>query len=67
MLLGPNVEAIKILADLSKIPIIASGGVTDIEDVRRLSALPLLGIIIGRAIYEGQLDLSEAVRLVRTV
>lgn len=67
MLLGPNVEAVKVLADLSKIPIIASGGVTDIEDVRRLSALPLLGIIIGRAIYEGQLDLSEAVRLVRTV
>jgi len=67
MLLGPNVEAIKILADFSKIPIIASGGVTDIEDVRRLSALPLLGIVIGRAIYEGQLDLSAAIRLVRTV
>jgi phosphoribosylformimino-5-aminoimidazole carboxamide ribotide isomerase len=66
MLLGPNVEAIKILADFSKIPVIASGGVTDIEDVRRLSALPLLGIIIGRAIYEGQLELGEAVRLVGT-
>ena len=66
MLLGPNVEAIKILADFSKIPVIASGGVTDIEDVRRLSALPLLGIVIGRAIYEGQLDLGEAVRLAGT-
>jgi phosphoribosylformimino-5-aminoimidazole carboxamide ribotide isomerase len=66
MLLGPNVEAIKILADFSKIPVIASGGVTDIDDVRRLSALPLLGIVIGRAIYEGQLDLCEAVRLART-
>lgn len=66
MLLGPNVEAIKILADFSKIPVIASGGVTDIEDVRRLSALPLLGIIIGRAIYEGQLDLGEAVKLAAT-
>jgi phosphoribosylformimino-5-aminoimidazole carboxamide ribotide isomerase len=66
MLLGPNVEAVKILADFSKIPVIASGGVTDIEDVRRLSALPLLGIVIGRAIYEGQLDLGEAVRLVGT-
>jgi phosphoribosylformimino-5-aminoimidazole carboxamide ribotide isomerase len=67
MLLGPNVEAIKILADFSRIPVIASGGVTDIEDVRRLAALPLLGIVIGRAIYEGQLDVSEAVRLARTV
>lgn len=65
MLLGPNVEAVKVLADFSKVPVIASGGVTDIDDVRRLSALPLLGIIIGRAIYEGQLDLGEAVRLVK--
>lgn len=63
MLLGPNVEAIKVLADFSKVPVIASGGVTDIEDVRRLSALPLLGAIIGRALYEGQLDLAEAIRL----
>lgn len=67
MLLGPNVEAVKILADFSKIPVVASGGVTDIEDIRRLSALPLLGVIVGRAIYEGQLDLSAAIRLVRTV
>lgn len=64
MLLGPNIDAIKVLADFSKVPIIASGGVTDLDDVRRLSALPLLGIIIGRAIYEGQIDLSEAVRIV---
>lgn len=66
MLLGPNVEAVKVLADFSKVPVIASGGVTDIEDVRRLATLPLLGIVIGRAIYERQLDLSEAVRLVAT-
>jgi phosphoribosylformimino-5-aminoimidazole carboxamide ribotide isomerase len=65
MLLGPNMDAIKVLADFSKVPVIASGGVTDIEDVRRLSVLPLLGIIIGRAIYEGQLELGEAVRIVK--
>lgn len=63
MLLGPNLEATKDLAEYSSIPVIASGGVTDIEDVRRLSALPLLGMIIGRAIYEKQLDLAEAVRI----
>lgn len=66
MLLGPNVEAVKSLAALSKVPVIASGGVTDIDDVRRLSTLPIIGIIIGRAIYEGQLDLSEAIGVVRT-
>lgn len=63
MLLGPNMEAIKALAQVSTIPVIASGGVTDIEDVKRLVQLPLLGIIIGRAIYEKQLDLAEAVKL----
>jgi phosphoribosylformimino-5-aminoimidazole carboxamide ribotide isomerase len=67
MLLGPNVEAIKVMAEFSTVPVIASGGVTDIDDVRRLSALPLIGIIIGRAIYEQQLDLSEAVQVARTV
>jgi phosphoribosylformimino-5-aminoimidazole carboxamide ribotide isomerase len=64
MLLGPNMEAIKVLAEYSSVPVIASGGVTDIDDVHRLAKLPLLGIIIGRAIYEKQLDLSEAVRVV---
>jgi phosphoribosylformimino-5-aminoimidazole carboxamide ribotide isomerase len=63
MLLGPNMEAIKALAQISTVPVIASGGVTDIEDVKRLVQLPLLGIIIGRAIYEKQLDLAEAVRI----
>ncbi|GMV95988.1 MAG: 1-(5-phosphoribosyl)-5-[(5-phosphoribosylamino) methylideneamino] imidazole-4-carboxamide isomerase [Phycisphaerae bacterium] len=63
MLLGPNIEAIRVLAEYSRVPVIASGGVTDIEDVRRLSELPILGMIVGRAIYEGQLDLAEAVRL----
>lgn len=63
MLLGPNMEAIKALAEYSSAPIIASGGVTDIEDVKRLVKLPLLGIIIGRAIYEKQLDLAEAVKI----
>jgi phosphoribosylformimino-5-aminoimidazole carboxamide ribotide isomerase len=65
MLLGPNIESIKTLAGYSNIPVIASGGVTDIEDVRRLAKLPLLGAIIGRAIYEKQLDLTEAVRVAR--
>lgn len=63
MLLGPNMEAVDTLAQHSTVPVIASGGVTDIEDVHRLIKLPLLGIIIGRAIYEKQLDLAEAIRI----
>jgi phosphoribosylformimino-5-aminoimidazole carboxamide ribonucleotide (ProFAR) isomerase len=38
--------------------------VTDLDDVRRLSALPITGIIIGRAIYERQIDLPEALRII---
>jgi phosphoribosylformimino-5-aminoimidazole carboxamide ribotide isomerase len=63
MLLGPNMEAINAMAQQSRVPVIASGGVTDIDDVKRLVQLPLLGIIIGRAIYEKQLDLPEAIKV----
>jgi phosphoribosylformimino-5-aminoimidazole carboxamide ribotide isomerase len=61
VLLGPNVEAVGEVAQASKVPVVASGGVTDLEDVRLLSALPLAGMIIGRALYEGHLDLAEAI------
>lgn len=63
MLLGPNLDAIRALTDLSNAPVIASGGVTDIEDVRRLARMPLAGIVIGRALYEKTLDLAEAIRV----
>ena len=65
MLLGANIEAMKEMAARSKVPVIASGGVTDVDDVRRLAKLPLLGIIIGRAIYEKQIDLAEAILIAR--
>ena len=63
MLQGPNIEATHALARVSTVPVIASGGVTKIEDVRRLAELPLGGIIIGRAIYEQQIDLADAIRV----
>jgi len=65
MLAGPNVEATLHLAQCSRIPVIASGGVTCMDDVRRLVELPLLGMIIGRAIYEKQIDLTEVIRIAR--
>ncbi|HMQ14867.1 MAG TPA: 1-(5-phosphoribosyl)-5-[(5-phosphoribosylamino)methylideneamino]imidazole-4-carboxamide isomerase [Phycisphaerae bacterium] len=63
MLLGPNVEAIRNLASVSTVPVVASGGVTDISDVHALLNIELAGIVIGRAIYEGDLDLSATLRL----
>ncbi|MFH0910403.1 MAG: HisA/HisF-related TIM barrel protein, partial [Planctomycetota bacterium] len=59
-LLGPNVEAIERATRLTDIPVIASGGVTTAADVAALSGLPLFGIIIGKALYEGTITLKEA-------
>jgi len=60
---GPNVHATEEVARATKVPVIASGGVTTPDDVRRLAKLPIAGMIIGRALYEGRLDLSEAIRI----
>jgi phosphoribosylformimino-5-aminoimidazole carboxamide ribotide isomerase len=46
------------------LPIIASGGITTLEDVRKLARLSLAGCIIGRALYEGRLDLAQAIAAV---
>lgn len=66
MLSGPNVEATRALADAIHIPVIASGGITNLDDVRALAeaANPgIIGAITGRAIYEGTLDLAAGQRL----
>ncbi|TVP59399.1 MAG: 1-(5-phosphoribosyl)-5-[(5-phosphoribosylamino)methylideneamino]imidazole-4-carboxamide isomerase [Halomonadaceae bacterium] len=63
MMQGVNIDATVRLAEATRIPVIASGGVTDMEDVKRLAAVAesgIAGAITGRAIYEGQLDVAEA-------
>lgn len=65
LLLGPNFDAIRSIAALSHVPVIASGGVTDLDDVRRLGGFGLLGAVVGRAIYEGTLKLADAVEAAR--
>jgi phosphoribosylformimino-5-aminoimidazole carboxamide ribotide isomerase len=60
MLAGPNFAELKTLLDQLTIPLIASGGVTTAEDVRKLAAWPKLhGVIIGRALYEETLRLAD--------
>jgi phosphoribosylformimino-5-aminoimidazole carboxamide ribotide isomerase len=61
MLEGPNVEATAELAAAVAVPVIASGGVTTLDDVGRLARRGLYGCIVGRALYEGRLDLAAAV------
>ena len=63
MLSGPNIEATAKFASEMTISVIASGGVTALDDIRVLCAASedgISGVIVGRAIYEGKLDLSEA-------
>ncbi len=60
MLAGPNVAAMRELREAVDLPIIASGGVTRAADVSALAAVPVEGCIIGRALYEGVLRLSDA-------
>lgn len=66
MLSGPNIAATRGLADAIRTPVIASGGITNLEDVRALAevAAPgIIGAITGRAIYEGTLDFAAGQRL----
>ena len=61
MMQGANVSAMAAMAAAVPVPVIASGGVTNLDDVRRLQESGLAGCIIGRALYEGQLSLREVV------
>src|SRR5574340_1138635 len=66
MLTGVNTEATQRLAQALSIPVIASGGVTNLDDVRALSTVAkdgIIGAITGRAIYQGTLDFAEAQKL----
>lgn len=63
MMQGVNIDATVAMAKASGLPVIASGGVTNMDDVRALKAVAdagILGAITGRAIYENELDLREA-------
>lgn len=63
MLAGPNLESLRQLAAAVTLPLIASGGISSLEDVRSVARLGLAGCIIGRALYEGLIDLAEAIRI----
>ena len=63
MLSGPNVEATRKLTEETGLDIIASGGVSCMEDLKFLHEAGIRGAIIGKALYENRIDLAEAVRL----
>jgi phosphoribosylformimino-5-aminoimidazole carboxamide ribotide isomerase len=66
MMAGPNVAEMAAMRAAVEWPVVASGGVTTKDDVARLAAVPMAGCIIGRALYEGTLTLSEAIAAAET-
>ena len=66
---GPNIEETRQLADAVHIPIVASGGVSTLEDIRNLLPLSksgVIGVITGKALYSGTLNLKEAIELAKS-
>jgi len=66
-LAGPNLEALRSMADASSVPVIASGGIGNLEHLLSLLALAPLGVsgvIVGRALYDGRVDLAEALQAI---
>jgi phosphoribosylformimino-5-aminoimidazole carboxamide ribotide isomerase len=68
MLNGPNISALREAAETSPVPVIASGGVTALDDIRAIQEIGdnISGVIIGKALYEGALDLKSALALVHS-
>jgi phosphoribosylformimino-5-aminoimidazole carboxamide ribotide isomerase len=68
MMGGPNIEATCALAEAISIPVIASGGVSSLQDIRNLMAVEtsgVTGVITGKAIYTGAINLAEAIALTK--
>jgi phosphoribosylformimino-5-aminoimidazole carboxamide ribotide isomerase len=65
MLSGPNLEQTRRVAEAGRVPVIASGGVGSIDHIRGLLPLGVWGVIVGRSLYEGKVDLREALAAAR--
>ncbi len=61
MLSGPDYEGMKQMLEMTTLPLIASGGVASIDDVKRLKEMGVWGVILGKAVYEGLIRIEEAV------
>lgn len=66
MLEGPNFYSIKELLQSTKISLIASGGISDLADIKKLKEIEserLVGAIVGKALYSGKINLAEAIKI----
>ena len=62
MLQGPNMKRLEEIAKASPFPLIASGGVTTMQNILDLKRMNCFGCIVGKALYDGRLDLAEVLR-----
>jgi len=65
MLKGPNLKAMEEMVKAVNIDVIASGGVTNIQDIRNLKEIGVAGAIVGKALYTGDIDLKEAIAVAK--
>ncbi|MCC7406740.1 MAG: 1-(5-phosphoribosyl)-5-[(5-phosphoribosylamino)methylideneamino]imidazole-4-carboxamide isomerase [Phycisphaeraceae bacterium] len=65
LLKGPNVAAIRQMAEATYTPVVASGGVGTLDDLRALRGLPIQGVIVGKALYEGRFTVEQALDALR--
>ena len=65
MLTGPNLEAMEVMVSKVSCSVIASGGIGSIEDILALGKTGVSGVITGKALYEGRLDLAKAISLLK--
>ena len=65
MMAGTNLPAMQEMKEAVDVPVVASGGVTNVEDVRQLARVDMAGCIIGRALYEGTLTIADAISAAR--
>jgi len=65
MLAGPNLKAMEEMVKAVNIEVIASGGVRNIDDIRNLKNVGVSGVIVGKALYTGDLDLKEAIEVAK--
>lgn len=61
---GPNLNQLKKLNESVSCNIIASGGIKDIEDLKVIKEMDIHGAIVGKAIYSGNIDLNEAIKII---
>ena len=67
MLKGPNFINILKYKDIIKVPLIASGGVSNFQDIKKLYSFNIDGVIVGKAIYDNKVNLNEIFSLKKNV